>query len=454
MTWLRSTGLRLLLAIGLGFALWVFVSHTENPDRVVDFKDRQVTSEGLAPGLVIVDQNGMPNPPLPSVTVTLESDRETLAAPGSSDIHAYVNLSGLGPADHVVPVGARMSLPGRQPDIAEITPPYITIRIDQLITRTVPLTVELMGSAPFSFEADRPIVMAQSEPVTQTQVTGPRNRVERVAYTRATADINGLTAAYNSSRVIEAISADGQVVDGVTIKPSPVNVRVPIRSSVGIKRVPVVPRVVGSPASGYIVTGVSVQPQFVRLTGGSGPLDSIGSVETQDVDVGGARESISRTVSLQSLPFTGVSFGEPVSATVTVQIAPIERPFQVTLPAAIQIADVGAGLLASVNPQVVLVTLSGTATHLAALGSAPLQGMVSARELNGGTHPVTPVFELPQGITLVGERPTVMLTLRLPPSPTAPPTEPPATPTAMPTESPVVAPTETARPTASPGATP
>ena len=33
MTSLRAQGLRLLLSIGLAFALWIFVSFTQNPDQ-------------------------------------------------------------------------------------------------------------------------------------------------------------------------------------------------------------------------------------------------------------------------------------------------------------------------------------------------------------------------------------------------------------------------------------
>src|SRR5438128_1785871 len=107
MTWLRTAGLRLVLALGLGFALWIFVSYTQNPDRLTQFKDLPVTPEGLAPGLVIVDQNGMPNPPLPPVTVTLRSIGETSVTPSSNDIQAYVDLSDRGPGEWNVPVGAR-----------------------------------------------------------------------------------------------------------------------------------------------------------------------------------------------------------------------------------------------------------------------------------------------------------------------------------------------------------
>src|SRR5205085_7579248 len=117
--------------------------------------------------------------------------REALAA-GNNEVEAYVDLRGLGPADHIVPVNARVSLQGQQPDVVEITPAFLTIRIEQVVTHTVPLTVELAGSVPFSFEAGQAAITDQGRPVTQTLVTGPRSRVERVAFTRATADINGL----------------------------------------------------------------------------------------------------------------------------------------------------------------------------------------------------------------------------------------------------------------------
>lgn len=413
MSWLRATGLRLILAIGLGFALWVFVSYTENPDRAVQFKDRQVVFEGLGPGLVIVDQNGMPNPPLSLVTVTLEADRETLAAPGNSDIQTYVDLQGLGPADHVVPVGARITLPGRQPDVVNISPAFLSIRIEDVITRTVPLTIELSGGVPFSFEKGVAEATVAEQPITQTLVTGPRSRVLRVVATQATADINGLTANYNSSRQLEAVAEDGQVIEGVTIVPPMVHVQVPIISTVGIKRVPVVPRVVGRPAGGYIVTSVSIQPQFVRLTGSSGPLDGVQSIETQDIDVSGVDESFTRVVGLQPLPFSGISYGEAISATVTVQVALIERAFQVMLPVAVQVVDVGGGLLGSVSPPVVQVTLEGSAARLGSLGATIVSATVSAQGLGSGVYTVAPTFVVPPGLVIVGSPPMVTLSLHV-----------------------------------------
>jgi YbbR domain-containing protein len=256
-----------------------------------------------------------------------------------------------------------------------------------------------------------------------------------VVVVRATANIDRLTANYSSSRSLEAIGANGQVVVGVSIEPETIRVEVPIISSAGIKRVPVVPRVSGDPASGYIVGGVSVEPMFVDLTGSSGPLEQVQSVSTLDVSVEGTSRTFSKTVALDLPPNTILQAGQPSLALVTVQIAPIARSFQVTLPVPVRVFGVGGGLSVAFNPTIVEVTLSGTAAQLEVLDPNALQAVVTARELVPGTYTIAPSITLPEGVTLAGEPPQVTLTLQSPPTQT-PTTEP--TPTDVsPTETPV-----------------
>jgi hypothetical protein len=185
------------------------------------------------------------------------------------------------------------------------------------------------------------------------------------------------------------------------------------------------------------------------------------------VNIDGANETITRVVELRGPPETSLLSGEPITATVTVRIEPIARPFRVTLPLPVQLTDIGPGLLGSVNPTIVQVTLAGTAAQLSALDPTTLTGTVSARDLGAGIYSIAPTFALPRGITLVGDPPKVTVSLRLPPSPTpqptptetpsanpteAPPTEaPPAAPTETPGANPTEVPHATAEPTATPG---
>jgi YbbR domain-containing protein len=449
-TWLRSIGLRLLLAVGLGFALWVFVSYTQNPDLDTSYDSVPVNIVGRTPNLLLVDKDGLPRTSLPPVTVTVRADTETLKNVQQSSLRALVDLSGLGPGEHQVPVEVE---PTRS-DLKRVTfstkPSFLPIRLEEEITRTVALTVEVSGSVPFSFEAGTPRLTYLNQPIDNVQVRGPRSRVDQIKIARVTADIDRLTANYSSPRPVEGIGQDGQVVEGVTFVPATIGVLVPIGSSAGIKRVPVVPRIVGAPASGYIVASIAVEPQFIRLTGSSGPLDNVQSIETGDVDITGASQTVVRTVEVRAPVNIGIASDESNMVTVTVTIAPITRSFQITLPAPVVVTDVSDGLQVSLSPQNIQITLAGTAARLAAFDPNRLQGAASVRDRGPGSYAIVPTFALPEGISLVGEPPKVTVTLRSPPTPTpeATPSETPATP------APTNAPAETPIATAEAGSTP
>lgn len=413
MTWLRSTGLRLMLAMGLAFALWVFVSYTQNPDRDTSYDSVPVDVVGRAPDLVLVDQDGLPRTSLPSVNVTVEADTETLRNVQLSSLRALVDLTDLGPGEHQVPVDVETT----RSDLKRLTfspsPSFLPIRLEQEITRTVPLTIELSGTVPFSFEAGAARLTLGGQALTSVQVRGPQSRVERVTLAQVTADIDRLTANYSSPRPVQPIAADGQPVAGVSVEPGNVNVLVPIGSSAGIKRVPVVPQLVGQPASGYIVTSIAVNPQFVRLTGSSGPLDAVQSISTEGVDITGASQALQRTAAIRTPPNIGLAAGEPSVVTVTVTVAPINGSFQVTLPLPVVAVDVPEGLVLNSLPNV-QVTLAGSAGRLAGLDPSTLRGVVSLSGRGPGVVTLEPSFNLPEGISLVGEPPRVTVTLRAP----------------------------------------
>jgi YbbR domain-containing protein len=450
MSWLRTTGLRLLLAIGLGFALWVFVSFTENPEQTSSFAEVPVEIEGIAPDLVRVDEQGLPRENRPTVDITIEGDEATVQRVQPGELRAFVDLEGLGPGEHAnVPVSVVPNRQGLQRLNFTADPAFLSFRLEQVITRTVPLTDVILGDVPFSFEQEPARLTAQGQPINSVEIRGPQSRVERVTIARVTASVGGLTANYSSPRPVEPLAEDGEVVEGVTVTPTSVNVLVPIVSSAGIKRVPIVPNVVGSPASGYIVTGVSVEPQFVRLAGSAGPLDTIQSVGTADITIEGARGTITRTVELRPQSNTSLASGEPNTATVRVQIAPIAGAFQITLPVPVQVVDQPDGLLVSISPQVVQLTLAGDAARLGSINPGDLVGIVSMSDAAPGSYTREPVFQLPAGISVVGTPPRVTVTLRAPPT-AEPPTPTEETPEPPASETPAAeTPTEPA-PTAAP----
>lgn len=443
---LRASLLRIFLAVGLSFALWAFVSFSENPEASVPFSDVPLQAVGLAQNLVIVDANGLPSQALPAVDITLSTDQQQSTRLRSVDVRAVVDLSGLEAGDHVVPVNVQPTRANLSFTVPEggVEPSVVPIRLEQLSARDTPIDLEVRGNLPFSFERGEPVITFGGDAIDAVRIEGPESRTERVVGARATANIEQLRATYLGPVTLVPVDSAGNAVEGVTVNPTTVTVEIPINPVVGLKLVPVQPVVVGLPAPGFEVTGVRVEPPLITLTGSSGPLDAVDALNTAPVEIGGARESVVRSAEILFPENTAPRPGEPEVARVTIEIAPLAMPFQVELPVAVAVTGLGPGLQFSVNPQVVTVALSGSSEAIAALSQSPPRATVNVSGLDPGGYRLPVNLALPPGVTLVGDPPTVQVTLRVPVAPT----EVPATATPAP-EAPADTP-EAVEPTATP----
>jgi YbbR domain-containing protein len=430
MTALRATMLRAILALGLSFSLWAFVSFSQNPEELVPFEGLTPQVLGLRGDLVIVDANGLPSPTLPSIDVTLRTDRNQRTELRPVDIRTVVDLSGFDAGEHIVPVNvqATRSTISFSVPTDGVTPSALPIRLEEVISATVPIDLRIAGNLPFSFERGAPQITFSGAPIAQVQINGPQNRVERVVAAQTTANIEQLRASYQAPLTLEAIDANGEPVDGVRISPATVNVRIPITSVVGLKLVPIEAAIIGLPAPGYVITAVQVSPPLIALTGSSGPLDAVAVLKSEEIDIAGARSSLVRQSRVIFPTGTSPQIGEPGNVQVTVLIAPLDQAFRVALPAQVLLTGVSDGLISSVTPDIVSVTITGSSSFLDQLAQQRLQARVDLSGMRAGSYQLPVTVSLPAGVRLVGDPPIVTVVLR------APPPAPTATPTDLPTD--------------------
>ena len=417
MTALRAMMLRAILALGLSFSLWAFVSFSQNPEELVPFDGLTPQVIGLRGGLVIVDANGLPSPNLPSVDVILRTDRNQRTELRPVDIRTVVDLSGFESGEHIVPVNvqATRSTISFSVPADGVTPSAFPVRLEDVISATVPIDLKIMGNLPFSFERGAPQISVNNTDITQVQISGPQNRVQQVVAAQTTANIEQLRASYQAPLTIEAIGANGQPVDGVKITPSTVTVRIPITSVVGLKLVPVKAAIAGLPAPGYAITAVQVNPPLIALTGSSGPLDAVAVLKSEEIDITGAHSSLERQAHVIFPTGTSPQIGEPGSVKVTVLIAPLDQVFQVSLPAQVILTGIGDGLIANVTPTVVSITMSGNSSILDQMAQQTVQASVNLSGLRAGNHHLPVTVNLPKGVNLVGDLPVVTVQLQMPP---------------------------------------
>ncbi len=443
MNWLQRNGWRLLMSLILSFFLWLFVTITTNPLVSTTFDGIPVMVRGLSAGLVIVGQDGLPRQDqmrLGEASLQVETDRSTLATLRASDFQVSADLTGRGEGVHVLPLES--STTARNARVIAVEPAEVSLRLEEIITSTVPITIEVIGNLPFSFERDEPEVRFDDQVITQAMLTGPRNLVQLVERASATVNIEQIRATYTSVLALEPRNSNGDPVTGVTIAPEQVGVEIRVRSVVGLKRVPVLANVIGIPAPGHIVTRVESTPALIDLVGSSSLLNAIERIDTAPVDIAGATGTLTATVPLRLRGAQPSDLGQ-TSAVVVVEVRAFDQPFQAQLLVAIEVVGVAPGLLLTYTPQSVLGTFSAPTAEFLQFQSRALTATVDVSGLGAGFYNLVPQLILPDTVQLVNPLPTVQVTLRAPDTPTPLPTPVPL-PTATPQPTDALPPTATA----------
>jgi YbbR domain-containing protein len=336
----------------------------------------------------------------------------------SSAFAAYVDLTNA-PSDASQPYLADVTL--RAPsgvNVLDYTPQQIFIRLDPVVTRTVPVKV-VHGTVPDG------LTLGDTQ-TSQNSVTisGPQSVVTQVVSAEARVQIQ--SSGIDVDQLVDLVPVDGrdEVVTPVDLTPSTIRVRIPVGAPVTTKSVPVTAVVTGSPADGYVVANTTVDPLVATITGEANLLAGITSVNTQPVDIGGATSAVTKTVGLD-LPDGITSVGND-SFAVGVQLRPSASTRNFTVGVVVVGGDpTRTYTLAS---DTVTVTLGGDDAALNAVDPTTFVGSVDVTGLDEGQHAVDVHVVAPAGLKLVAVSPTqitvfVSVAATPPPSPTPSPVE-------------------------------
>ncbi|MDQ3880022.1 MAG: CdaR family protein, partial [Chloroflexota bacterium] len=290
-------------------------------------------------------------------------------------------------------------------------PRQVTVRLDELAVREVPVVVDA-GDVPEGFELGTPSV----EP-TRVQARGPRTRLAEVvqAVARVRIDSSGVDVRQQVTPV--AVDANGDDVDPIDLDPELVTVDMAVRATETTRTVAVAYSIVGSPAPGYVLDGVSAEPAVVTVRGDPRTLRDIRNIATDPIDIGGITAATEFTTGLA--PPAGVTVVDETPITVVVEV----RAADGTRTLSVGIICSGAPDGGTCEPAVetVAVTLAGPLAALNDLTAEQATPTVSVAGLPPGVHAVEPSFSLPAGIEVVSVTPTTV-DVRVSAAPTPGPT--------------------------------
>jgi len=236
---------------------------------------------------------------------------------------------------------------------------------------------------------------------TEVHVKGPASVLERVAAARA--DVLIQSSGLDVDQDVELVAVDtvGDTVPQVRVDPATAHVRIPVFSNRQSKTLPVSPQVTGSPAAGFEVASVTVDPLIVTVEGDADDLESLATVDTQPIAIGGFTGSQTVDADL-ALPDGIVSQVDQVKVTIAIRAVTSTRTFEV----GVRLVGARPEYAYEVGVDRLLLTVGGSPADLDRIVGSTLAADVDVAALGPGTTDVTVGAKtLPPGVTLVAASP-------------------------------------------------
>jgi YbbR domain-containing protein len=328
------------------------------------------------------------------------------------DFRATVDLANVKPDGNPATVRVNVTAVDPRVTILDVTPRTIQVVLDEKVSKQVKV-VAALSDPPAGIQVGEVKVTPPS-----VTVTGASAAVSRVLSARVSVTIDSSGVSIDRDVRPDLVDAEGQVVSGVDMNPTLVNVQVPIYTNLQNRTVPVNPIVTGTPGAGFRIAAVEVRPLVLSVEGDQDQLAALVSADTAPVSVSGATRDVSSTVPF-ALP-SGITAVGTQTATVTVRIVPVTETR--TFTAGIRLDGRRPELTYEPSDLRVLLTVYGSTADLDRLAASPIVISLNVAALEPGVHDVAVVPSLPSAVTVAAISPetiSVTVTARPTPAPAA-----------------------------------
>jgi YbbR domain-containing protein len=384
--WFLSYLPLVLLALLLAMLAWVTAAEEADPtstDRFLQVIPVEV--HGLAEDMVIVgDVNAW-------TQVTIRAPESVWDALSADDFGASINLTGLEAGVYHVPIDVTISEERSPLEIMIIDPQTIAVELQRRIERTVPVNIPVEGEPALAY-------LTQTKIITPEMVTisGPSSYVAQVIEAGASASVQGAQADVEETLALQALDVDGQPVPYVAITPAVAQVYIPVELKEDYRTLTVKPVREGLIAYGYTITGFSVYPESVTVSGAPEIIEALpGFIETAPVSVEGAQDDVVAHPRLNVPADVALVPGQQV--TVTYHVEAIRSSLTTEVTPTLQ--NLAPGFTATISPATVEVFLSGPLPKLEAVQVGDVRVVIELFELEPGTHQIVPEVVVPDGVT-------------------------------------------------------
>jgi YbbR domain-containing protein len=285
-----------LFSVAAAFVIWMAVQDVGNPvtDATVA-NDIPIREAVNVPDGFIVDDLG-------KVTVQVEARKSVIKDLSSSDFDAKVEIPRAGASGG--PVDGRVTVTSKRDGvrILKVNPETVNVVLTQAETKEFPVTYNIIGDPPLGYGLSKdPKDQVTIDP-TVVQVQGKKelvDTIDAVALDVNLHDARDATTTFEGDLVARTANSNT-----VQVKMSQTRARATFRIEqvFSQRTIALTPSIVGTPAPGFIVTNVVVDPPTVLVTGPKLTIDTLKTLTIERLDVTGANRLINVTRQIVSVP--------------------------------------------------------------------------------------------------------------------------------------------------------
>lgn len=401
----KNWGLK-LASLMLAFILWFLVVQIDDPmgdQRFNNIPVKLVNTELLENENKVYEV--LDNTDTVSVKVSApRSIREQLR---SSDIVAEADISKL---TDINTVAITYSV-NYEVDKIEGDHAVVRLSVEDKSSKWVKLKSNIVGDV-----ADGYMIASASPDQTLIEVTGPESAVEKISYAGVDIEVAGATSSFSANMEINLYDEVGNLLEFSSIKKNVNYVHMSVEV-LAVKEVPIELNVMGTPADGFIATGVlESDPATAKVAGSVSALSNFNKISIPEdrLNITGANSNVTDTINIkeylpENIRLADSGFNGRITATVYIE-PEVEKTLEI--PAQnIAIINLTEDLQAELSESETdyKLKVSGLDAFISPLEESTVRGIVDIaawmeeeekKELVPGTYAVPVTFNLPEEVMI------------------------------------------------------
>lgn len=403
---MKNKLLTVLLSVAIAFGLWIYVITVEQPESETTYYNIPVVLQNES---ILAERGLMITSERPAVTLHLSSTRTNLNQLNESNINVIANVNSVvTPGTHELPYN--VSYPGNVP-AGSVTrksssPDMITLKVENRVTKPVPVVPVFNGSVPEGMIADKENVQLD---YTVIEVSGPESVLEQITQAVIQVELQDQTETIAQEYAYTLCNDAGEPVDSqwVTTNAEVLNLTLQIKR---VKEIELKVTVVSGGGATEQTSAIDIQPKVIRISGSDALLEGLDVLDLGTVNLG---ELTADTV--MNLPIIlpeGITNETGITEAVVDVKFPNLRTTSMNIDN-IQLINVPEGLQAELVTQVLEVKLRGPAALIESIQPENVSITVDLTSAQVGTDKYTAQVLVQTGFNGVGAMNsyTVMVTL-------------------------------------------